>query len=94
MVAIIGRDTKQPDEVLDYDVDFSDWFADRSDSPASFTSSVPTGLTLESSGLSGQKVRLVLSGGDDGAQYKVTVLLTTTDLIVKEADFIVKVKAV
>lgn len=94
MVAIIGRDTKQPDEHLDYDVDFSEWFEGRTDSPASFTASVPTGLTLDSSGLSGDKVRLVLSGGTDGEQYKVTVLLTTTDLIVKEADFIIKVKAV
>lgn len=94
MVAIIGRDTKQPDEHLDYDIDFGDWFVGRTDSPASFAVVVPTGLTLDSSGLSGNKVRLVLSGGTDGQQYKVTVLMTTTDLITKEADFVLKIKAV
>ncbi len=47
-----------------------------------------------SDSLDDEVVTVVLSGGTDGASYKVTVLLTTSDGIVKEADFIVRIKAV
>ncbi len=96
MPTIIGRDTKQPDEVLDYDVDFTDWFANREDVYSSFTATADTGITVVSSAkLAGvNKIRVVLSGGANGSQYKVTVLLTTSSGVVKEADFIVKIKAV
>lgn len=96
MVAILGRYYKQPDEALDYDVDFTDWFVDRADSPASFVVELEAGadLVVDSSNRSGNVVRIILSGGTSGTSYKVTVRLTTTDLVTKEADFIVKVKAV
>ena len=94
MSTILGRFTKQSDEVLDYDVSYEDWFADRADTPASFTVVAETGITVDSSARTGNVVRVVLSGGTHGTAYKVTVLLTTSDGIVKEADFVVKVKDV
>ncbi len=93
-VAIIGKQVKQPSEILDYQVDFSEWFANRTDTPTSADVTVEFGLTKVSDSLDDEVVTVVLSGGTDGASYKVTVLLTTSDGIVKEADFIVRIKAV
>ena len=94
MPSILGKFTKQPDEVLDYDVSYDDWFSNRADTPSTHTVVVETGITKVSDTLTGNTVRVVLSGGVSGEQYKVTTLLTTSTGIVKEADFIVKVKAV
>jgi len=93
-VAIIGKQVKQPSEVLDYQVDFSEWFSNREDTPASHTVTADTGITLVSNALAGEVVTVVLGGGTCGESYKITVLLTTSGGIVKEADFVVKVKAV
>lgn len=91
-MSILGRFTKQPGETLDYDIDFSDWFLDREDVPASFTTVVPTGITLVSSVRLGTVVKLVLAGGTSGEKYQITVRMTTDTDLVKEADFIVSVK--
>lgn len=94
MASILGRFVKQPDEVLDYDVDYTDWFTNRTDTPSSFAVVAETGITLDSSSRTGKVVKVVLSGGTSGRSYKITVRLTTSTGIVKEADFVVKVKAV
>lgn len=95
MPSIIARFVQQPTETLDYDVDFTDWFVDRADSPASFVAVAEddADITVTSS-RSGNVVRVVVSGGTSGTSYKITVRLTTTDLIVKEVDFVVRMKAV
>ena len=94
MTAILGKFIKQPDEVLDYDVDFSDWFSNRDDTPASYTVVAEAGITKVTDARTGNVVKAVLSGGVTGTKYKVTVLLTTSAGLVKEADFTVTVKAV
>lgn len=94
MVQIYGRFSKQPNEVLDYDVDMTDWFSNRADSIASFTVSVPTGITEVGSNRNGNVIKIILSGGSIGEKYKVTVLVTTSTGVVKEVDFIVSIKEV
>lgn len=94
MAAILGRYVKQPDEILDYDVDYTDWFSNRTDTPTSHAVVAETGITLVSSALTGKVVKTILSGGIDGEQYKITTRLTTSSGMVKEADFMVRVKAV
>lgn len=94
MTAILGKFSKQSAEVLDYDVDFTDWFSNRTDTPESFTSTAETGITVVSSARSGNVIKTVLSGGTSGTKYKVTVRLTTSANLVKEADFTVTVKDV
>lgn len=96
MPQILGRFTKQPAEVLDYDVQFSDWFENREDTYVSHTTEVEDGITMVSSELlpGTTTIRVILSGGTNNASYQVTVLLTTSSGVVKEADFIVKVKAI
>lgn len=94
MTCVLGRFVKQPNEVLDYNVDYTDWFVDRTDSPASETAVADDGIVVGSVSRNGNVVKVVLSGGTSGQSYKVTVRLTTTTNIVKEADFIVRVREV
>lgn len=91
---ILGKFEKQPAEILDYDVDYSEWFGDRQDTPDLYTTQVDAGLTLVSHQLVGNAVKLVLGGGAAGEKYKVQVRLTTMSGLVKEADFILKIKEV
>lgn len=96
-VAILGRFQKQPDEILDYDVDYTEWFSNRADAPATVDPIAVTaeaGITVVGSSITGNVVKVILSGGVAGTKYKVTVRLTTTAGLVKEADFTVLVKAV
>lgn len=93
-MGFLGKKVKQPGETLDYDVDFTDWFSTRADAPSSFTVTADTGITEGTHVLNGNVVKVWLSGGTDGQQYQVNVKMTTTSGAVKEADFIVKVKAV
>jgi len=94
MESILGRRTKQSDETRDYDLSYEDWFANRADTPVSHATTVEPGLTLISSTLTGEVVKVILSGGTSGEQYKVTVLLTTSSGVVREGDFVVRVKDV
>jgi hypothetical protein len=94
MTAVLGKFDKQPAEILDYDVDFTDWFANRTDSPSSHTATADAGITIVSATRTGNVVKVILSGGVSGTTYKVTVRMTTTAALVKEADFAVKIKEV
>jgi hypothetical protein len=91
---ILGRFSKQPAEILDYDVDFTDWFVGRTDTPFSFVVVAEAGITVVSAARTGMVVKVLLSGGTSPTKYKITVRLTTTAGLVKEADFTVYVKEV
>jgi hypothetical protein len=90
----LGTFVKQPNEILDYIVDYSEWFVGRSDTPLQQNTTVDAGITLSSSTLIGTSVKVVLSGGTNGVKYKVTTRLTTTAGIVREGDFYVQVKEI
>lgn len=94
MTVILGKFFKQSAEVLDYDVDFSDWFINRTDTPASFAVTAEQGITVVASSLYDRVVKTVLSGGVSGVKYKITIRLTTSAGLIKEADFVVVVKDV
>ena len=93
-VTILGKFQKQPAEILDYDVDYTEWFSNRLDTPASFVLTNDPGITVVGSSRNGNVVKAILSGGLAGEKYKITVRLTTTAGLVKEADFTVTVKEV
>jgi hypothetical protein len=69
---------KDPDEILDYAVDWTDWLTGENDTAASANWIVPTGLTQVSTSLASGKATIRLSGGTDGSDYAVTCRLTTT----------------
>jgi len=83
--------TKQPNDVLDYDVDFSDWMVS-GDEVDGVTVSADAGVTVDSYAFTDEIVKVWLSGGTDGETYKITVLATTEGGRSKEQEFRIKVK--
>lgn len=94
MATLLGKFIKQPGETLDYEVDFTEWFSNRIDEPLSHTVIVEPGLTLVGSTRVGADVKIVIAGGQAGGQYKVTVRMQTSEGLVKEADFQIRVREV
>lgn len=94
-MATLGRFIKQPNEIIDYDVDFTDWLAGRLETPTGYTVSATAGITVLSSSLTGNVVKVVLSGGAAGERHKITVRLNTLPGgLIKEGEFYVTIKDV
>lgn len=87
-MALLGSFTKQTREILDCDIDYAPVLAGRADTLGTPTSEVsPAGLTLVSTTKSGNKVKVVVSGGTNAILYKVTVLMPTTAGLQYEDEF-------
>jgi len=69
---------KDPDAVLDYAFDWTDWLAD-SETISSHTVTVPSGLTKDSDSESDGVVTAWLSGGTAGTSYDVACKIVTSD---------------
>jgi hypothetical protein len=93
-MSILATFTKQPAEVQDYDIDFGEYLSTVSDTALTHTVVADTGITVQSSSLTGGVVKVWLAGGTTGTKYKITARLTTTGGRVKEAEVVVKVKEV
>jgi hypothetical protein len=90
----LGTFTKQPVEIKDYDIDYAKWMPS-GDSIQSVTASIsPAGLTLGSVLVNGLVVKIWLSGGTNGALYKITVNVTTTGGRLQQDEFFIKVKEI
>lgn len=85
--------TQQPSEVLDYDIDLTDWMAS-GDTVSSTTVSAETGLTVSVSNGTTTTPKIWCSGGSDGTTYKVTATIVTTDGRTKEIDFKITVSEI
>ena len=83
---------KDPNAVLDYTLDWSEWLDDISDSLASHSMVVEAGLTLNSSAIAGQNVVAWLSGGTAGTTYRVIYRITTAGGRTDDRSIYVKVK--
>jgi hypothetical protein len=66
---------KDPNDILDYSIDFADWLG--TDTLATVTWTVPTGLTKGSQSNSSTVALVWLSGGTAGATYEVLCRITT-----------------
>lgn len=97
-MAIIGKVFKQPVEVQDYDIDFTEWLesvADVAPGPATnnnLTVIAPTGITLVSYTLVSGVVKLWVSGGAHNGIYKLVVTLTSVGGRIKQVELQIKVK--
>ena len=90
----LGIDTKQPAELLDYDVTYEDWIPD-GDTVVSATVTVTTAddsLTVTKVEIMTPIVKVWISGGISGTTYKITVLATTAEGRTKEAEFKLRVR--
>ena len=67
---------KDPDSVLDYQLDWSSWLGTDTISTSVFT--VPTGLTKDSEGNTSTTSTVWLSGGTLNQIYNVVCRITTT----------------
>jgi hypothetical protein len=84
-MAILGTINKQSREVLDFDIDYATVLVGRTDTISTASSEVsPTGLTLVSTSLAANKVKVVFSAGTNSTLYKVTVLATSTANLIYE----------
>lgn len=102
---ILGTFYKQPAEALDYDVDFTEFLSDGDTlvsvgnppvpSPLDVVVS-PSGLTLGPTVVTnnGKTIKQWLSGGTNGARYKITLTATSNAGRVKQVEFVVRVKDV
>ncbi len=91
---LLGKFKQQPSEVLDYELDFTEWFEGRLDTPVSFTAVSVGGAEIVGQLLDGMVVRLIIGGVADGSKSLITVKLTTSSGIVREVDFVVAAQEV
>lgn len=82
---------KDPDEVLDYKVDWTNNL-DTGDTVSTSTFTVEAGLTKDSESNTTTDSTVWLSGGTSGASYLVTCRIVTAQARTKEREFRVKVR--
>jgi hypothetical protein len=96
----LGTHTQQPDEMLDYDIDYSKWLTgtDRIASvvatvePAFDATTNPDGLQATYLSHDGTAVKLWAKGGISGTTYKITLTAETDDGRIKQDEIKFKVK--
>ena len=102
----LGKHTKQPVEVKDYVLDWSDWLRESSDSLDDVSATVvcvsreddplASTLNLDRVVLSPElgQASVWLSRGTDGESYQVSVTATTVGGRVDQSEFAIKIKEV
>jgi hypothetical protein len=79
---------KDPDAVLDYQWDWTDWL--ESDTISTVVITVPTGLTSSGNYKTTKKVTVWLSGGEVGHNYLVSCRITTVAGRVDERTIVIQ----
>lgn len=96
-MSLVGTVRQQPNDVQDYDIDFSEWFpVDDTITAASVTVS-PAMPIMPSYAISpdGRTVKVwIYEGGTSGVTYQVTLLATTSDGRAKEVELRVRIREV
>jgi hypothetical protein len=95
---ILAKYEKQPAEVKDYDIDYSDWLIPAADTINGITTAVtsetqatPT-LVVDYTQITITLAKLWISGGTVGVQYKVTVRMTSAGGRIDESELIFSIK--
>lgn len=84
---------KQPADHLDYDVDYGRWLPDGDAVTMAEIAVEPAGdLVIESVQITDRIVKVWVSGGEDGATYKITVTASTSWGRIKETEFRIRVR--
>jgi hypothetical protein len=83
---------KDPDAILDYTFDWSDWLEDISDTMVDHQIIVDEGLTCDSSSTVGNSVVAWLSGGQTGTTYRATCRIITAGGRTDDRSIFLKVK--
>ena len=95
-MTILAKFEKQPADVQDFDIDFTEWLAamnnDTAPGPGGVVVEADAGITILAYVLNDGVVKVWTSGGTSGVTYKITATVTTTINRVKQAEIKVKVK--
>ena len=94
-MSILAKFQKQPADVQDFDIDFSEWLAAMDDSapgPDGLAVVAESGITVLAWTLRDGVVKVWTAGGTDGTTYKITATVTTQGSRVKQAEIKIKVK--
>lgn len=85
--------TKDPNAVLDYVVDYTDWLATANDTIAS-VACTPSGVTVNTSSVApgGKKVVIWVAGGVAGSTASVTARITTVGGRIDDRTIYFKIK--
>ncbi len=70
--------SKDPNEVVDYDITWADQMTDLDDTIATSTWTVPAGITKDTSSNTTTRTKVWLSGGTTGETYTLLNRITTT----------------
>lgn len=68
---------KDPDDVLDYSIDWSDVLAADGDTIAGVAWTFPAGISKQSESVEGSATFVWISGGQDGSRYAIGCRVTT-----------------
>lgn len=92
-MAVLNTYSKQPNDVLDYDLDYSE-FLSAGDSLSNLSTAAvsPSGLTVHTPLVIGKTLKIWVQGGSAGVKYKVTVQAVTVLGRTKEDELIFRVK--
>lgn len=84
---------KQPSESLQYTMDFSN-VLENGETISSCTSvtATPSGLTIGAAAVGATSVAFRISGGEDGVNYRVEVIVATNQSNTRESDGLLKVR--
>lgn len=96
-MALLGYVMKQPRESGPVDIDYAKVIGDRTVTSITLAIETPSGMTLDSSGVTGSVAQLFVSGGTSGESYSWTILasiLIGGHTTVVEDEFIVQVEEV
>lgn len=97
---ILGTQIQQPDEMLDYDINYASWLIG-TDRIATVTTAVepalddttnPDGLQATYVSHDGERVKMWVKGGVNGTTYRVSVTVTTDDGRIKQDELKFKIK--
>lgn len=92
-MGLLGNFNKQAVEVIDFDIDYSEWLTDGDNVQSATVVVTPTGgLHVDSVFYNDPRIKIWLSAGTNGVTYKLEVTTTTADGRVKQDEFKVKVK--
>lgn len=89
---ILGNFVKQPVEVIDYDIDYSEWLTPGDNVQSTAVTVDQNGLNVDSVFVNDPRVKIWLSGGTNGITYKLTVTTVTADGRTKQDEFKVRIK--
>lgn len=86
--------TKQPFEVLDYDIDCSRYIneGDAISNAFAVIKGADTSLYIDKVTWNASTIKVWLGGGTDGVQYKITAYAVSIDGRAVEGDFLMNVK--